>query len=139
MRPIPNKTKKEKTTMQTYQFTAFRDERYAADGEVQADSPEDAREKIMDLYLHVGLDFRDYVDGDAPDHFMLTDEAGEQQHLEDETPPDIWQVLKALIEKADGLTAAIEGVTDQFEEQVSALTDAANAAEKALKAAGGAA
>ena len=123
--------------MQTYQFTAFRDERYAANGEVQAASPEEAKAKIIERYRDEGLNFRDYVDGDEPDHFMLTDEAGREVHLEDETPPDVLTALKALIEKADDLVAAIEGVTDQFEDEVSALTDAASAAEKAMQEAGG--
>lgn len=35
--------------MQTYQFTAFRDERYAAHGKVQADSPEEAKAQIIGL------------------------------------------------------------------------------------------
>ena len=39
---------------------------------------------------------------------MLTDEAGEEYHLEDETPPDVLKALKTLIDKADGLIAAIE-------------------------------
>ncbi|MGH6810794.1 MAG: hypothetical protein ACREDM_00115 [Methylocella sp.] len=127
--------------MQTYQFIAFRDERYAAHGEIQAETPEDARAKIMDRYYDEGpgLEFNDYVDGETPDHFMLTDESGEEYHLEDETPPDVFKALKALIQKADDLIAAIYGVTDQFGHEVSALTDAASAAEKAMMAAGGAA
>ena len=36
--------------MKTYQFTAFRDECYAANGEVQADSPEEAKAKIIERY-----------------------------------------------------------------------------------------
>jgi hypothetical protein len=124
--------------MKTYQFTAFRDERYAASGVVEADSPEEAKAKIIERYHDEGLNFRDYVDGDQPDHFMLTDEAGEEFHLEDETPPGVSKALKALIEKADDLVAAVEGVTDQFEDEVSALRDAANAAAKAMAAEGGA-
>ena len=69
---------------------------------------------------------------------MLTDEAGEQYHLEDETSPDVFKALKALIEKADDLIAAIDGTTDQFEDEVSALREAANAAAKAMAAEGGA-
>jgi hypothetical protein len=122
--------------MQTYQFTAFRDERFAAHGEVQADSPEEARAKIIERYHDEGLYFCDYVDGDQPDHFMLTDEAGEEHHLEDETPPEVFKALKALIEKADDLIAAIGGATDQFEDEVSALREAANAAAKAMAAEG---
>lgn len=125
--------------MQTYQFTAFRDERYSANGEVQADSPEDAKAKIIERYHDEGLDFRDYVDGETPDHFMLTDESGEEYHLEDETPPDVLEALKALIEKADDLIAAIDGATDQFEDEVSALSNATSTAEKAMMAAGSAA
>jgi hypothetical protein len=125
--------------MQTYQFTAFRDERFAANGEMQANSPEEARAKIIERYHDEGLNFRDYVDGDQPDHFMLTDEAGEEHRLEDETLPDVFKALKALIEQADILIAAIDGVTDEFAEEVSALTIAASKAEKAMQAAGGAA
>ena len=36
--------------MKTYQFTAFRDERFAANGEVKADSPEEAKAKILGRY-----------------------------------------------------------------------------------------
>ena len=64
---------------------------------------------------------------------MLTDEAGEECHLEDETPPDVFKALKALIEKADDLIAAIDvssvalakvdGTTGQFEAEVSALSE----------------
>jgi hypothetical protein len=42
-----------------------------------------------------------------------------------------------MMEKADGLIAAIYGVTDQFGHEVSALRDATTAAEKAMQAAGG--
>jgi hypothetical protein len=49
--------------------------------------------------------------------------------------PELLEHLQALIDKADDLTAAIEGTTDQFEDEVSALTDAASAAEKIIKAA----
>jgi hypothetical protein len=124
--------------MQTYQFTAFRDERYAANGEIQADSPEEANAKILERYHEGDLIFCEYVDGEEPDHIMLTDEAGEECHLEDETPPDVRNALKALIQKADDLIAAIYGVTDQFGHEVSALRDAAGATEKAMQAAGGA-
>ena len=126
--------------MKTYQFTAFQNQRYAANGEVKADSPEEAKDKIMQRYnsLWQGLDFDDYVGDEPPDHFMLTDEAGEECHLEDETPPDVFKALKALIEKADGLIAAIDGTTGQFEAEVSALSEATSTAEKAIQAAGGA-
>ena len=124
--------------MKTYQFTAFRDERFAANGEIQADSPEEAKAKILERYHEGDLIFCEYVDGDEPDHFMLTDEAGEECHLEDETPPDVFKALKALIEKADDLIAAIDGTTGQFEAEVSALSEATSAAEKAMQETGGA-
>ena len=124
--------------MQTYQFTAFRDERYAATGAIQADSPEEAKAKILERYYDGDLIFCNFVEGDEPDHFMLTDETGEEYHLEDETPPDVLKALTALVEKADNLIAAIEGTTGQFEAEVSALSEATSAAEKAMQAAGGA-
>lgn len=123
--------------MKTYQFTAFRDERFAANGEVKADSPKEAKAKILSRYHQGDLLFCEYVDGGEPDHIMLTDEAGEECHLEDETPPDMFKALKALIDKADGLIAAIDGTTGQFEAEVSALSEATSAAEKAMRAAGG--
>lgn len=122
--------------MKTYQFTAFRDERFAANGEIQADSPEEAKDKILERYHEGDLIFCEYVDGGEPDHIMLTDEAGEECHLEDETPPDMFKALKALIDKADGLIAAIDGTTGQFEAEVSALSEATSAAEKAIQAGG---
>ncbi len=124
--------------MKTYQFTAFRDERFAANGEVKADSPEEAKAKILERYHEGDLIFCEYVDGEEPDHFTLTDEAGEEYDLEDETPPDVLKALKTLIEKADDLIAAIDGTTGQFEAEVSALSEATSAAEKAMRAAGGA-
>jgi len=125
--------------MKTYQFTAFRDERFAANGEIQADSPEEAKAKILERYHDEGLIFSEYVDGEEPDHFTLTDKAGEECHLEDETPPDVLKALKTLIQKADDLIAAIDGTTGQFEAEVSALSEATSAAEKAMQATGGAA
>jgi hypothetical protein len=138
--------------MKTYQFTAFRDERFAANGQVRADSPKEAKAKILERYHEGDLIFCEYVDGEEPDHIMLTDEAGEECHLEDETPPDVFKALKSLIEKADDLIAAIDlssvapaftgakvdGTTGQFEAEVSALSEATSAAEKAMQAAGGA-
>lgn len=124
--------------MQTYRFTAFRDERYAANGVIEAESPEDARAKIIERHEEQGLNFRATVDGGNPYAIMLTDEAGTEYHFEEETKPDLFAALRALIEKADDLMAAIEGATDQFEPEVSALSTASSAAEKALLAGGGA-
>ena len=134
--------------MKTYQFTAFRDERFAANGQVRADSPKEAKAKILERYHEGDLIFCEYVDGDEPDHFMLTDEAGEEYHLEDETPPDVLKALKTLIQKADDLIAAIDlssvalakvdGTTGQFEAEVSALSEATSAAEIAMQETGGA-
>ncbi len=124
--------------MKTYQFTAFRDERFAANGEVKADSPEEAKAKILSRYHQGDLIFCEYVDGEEPDHIMLTDETGEECHLEDETPPDLFKALKALIDKADDLIAAIYGVTDQFGHEVSALDEAISTAKTTMQAAGGA-
>ena len=123
--------------MKTYQFTAFRDERFAANGEIQADSPEEAKAKILERYHDEGLIFSEYVDGEEPDHFTLTDEEGEDYDFEDETPQDVLKAMAALIDKADDLIAAIDGTTGQFEAEVSALSEATSAAEKAMQAAGG--
>jgi hypothetical protein len=43
------------------------------------------------------------------------------------------RALKALIARADDLISAIDGATDQFEQEVSVLSDAASSAEKILK------
>jgi hypothetical protein len=72
--------------MKTYQFTAFCDHRYAAFGEVKADSPEEAKDKILERHHWEGLNFCDYIDCKEPDHFILTGEEGEEYDLEDETP-----------------------------------------------------
>lgn len=42
------------------------------------------------------------------------------------------QATKTLIENADGLIAAIDGTTGQFEPEVAALSTATSAAEKVL-------
>jgi hypothetical protein len=123
--------------MKTYQFTAFQNQRYAAYGNVQADSPEEAKARILERY-HEGLAFHEYVEEEAPDHFTLTDEEGEDYDFEDETPQDVLKAMAALIDKADDLIAAIDGTTGQFEAEVSALSEATSAAEKAIQAAGGA-
>ena len=47
---------------------------------------------------------------------------------------ELLQAVKTLIEKADDLEAAIAGVTDQFEDEVSSLSAAATAAEQIAKA-----
>jgi hypothetical protein len=120
--------------MKTYQFTAFRDERFAANGQVRADSTEEAKAEILERFYDGELIFCEYVDGEEPDHIMLTDEAGEEYPLEDETPLD---VFKALMEKADDLIAAIDGTTGEFEAEVSAHSEATSTAEKAMQAAGG--
>jgi C4-type Zn-finger protein len=44
----------------------------------------------------------------------------------------LMETFQTLIEAADGLISAIEGVTDQFEPEVAALCEAVSAAEKAL-------
>ncbi|MBY5891495.1 hypothetical protein [Rhizobium ruizarguesonis] len=125
--------------MPTYQYTAFRDERFAAHGDVKADSPEDAKAKILERFYQEGLNFYDFVDGGEPDHFMLTDEAGAEFHIEDATPTDVWQALKDLIRASDNLHAGIEGTTGLFEREAAALSEATSAAEKILLLAGSAA
>ena len=53
--------------------------------------------------------------------------------------PELLEHLQMLIAKADDLIAAIDGATDQFENEISALSEAASAGEKVIaKAAGGA-
>jgi hypothetical protein len=42
---------------------------------------------------------------------------------------------KALLDRADDLMSAIEGTTDQFEDEIAALADAVSAVEKTLAAA----
>jgi hypothetical protein len=73
--------------MKTYRFTAFRDERFAANGQVRADSPKEAKAKILGRYHQGDLIFCEYLDGEAPDHIMLTDEAGESVDLVVTDPP----------------------------------------------------
>lgn len=51
--------------------------------------------------------------------------------------PQLLAVLQTFIARADDLIAAIEGVTDQFETEVAALSAAATQAEAAVKAAKG--
>ena len=123
--------------MKTYQFTAFQNQRYAANGEVKADSPEEAKDKILQRYNSLWrADFDEYVGDEEPDHFMLTDEAGEEYHLEDETPPDVLKTLKALIEKDEPITNKtrahraeialqnyVEGKSETYERSSSEITD----------------
>jgi hypothetical protein len=129
MRPIPNKTKKEKTTMQSELFTPVHTPAHTpgpwrvfdvfTDPEIVTDSPTAAATESL-------VQFKGQRNARANARLMAA-------------APDLLKHLRTLIEKADDLTAAIEGVTDQFEDQVSALTDAASAAEKLVQAAGGAA
>lgn len=130
--------------MQTYQFTAYQNQRYYACGEARADSPQEAKAKILERYFEEGLEFDEYVEGDVPDCFRLTDEAGGDHYFQDQTPADVFPALTALIERAGDLIAAMQpapaqagGVTDEFGHEVSALRDAAGAAEKAMQPAGG--
>lgn len=46
---------------------------------------------------------------------------------------ELLKAAKTLIEKADGVISAVEGVTDQFEPEVAALSRATSDAEKVLK------
>ena len=46
---------------------------------------------------------------------------------------DLLICLKTLVTKANGLIAAIDGTTDQFEPEVAALSDAASSTEKAFR------
>lgn len=121
--------------MKTYQFTAFHNQRYATYGEVKADSHEEAKAKILERYYE-GLGFHEYVEDEAPDHFILTDEAGEEYHLEDETPPDVLTTLTALIEKDEPITNKtrahraeialqnyVEGKGETYERSSSEITD----------------
>lgn len=50
---------------------------------------------------------------------------------------ELLQALETLIEKSDDLHAAIEGTTDQFEEEVAELSAATTAAEAIVKRARG--
>ena len=45
---------------------------------------------------------------------------------------ELLRTTKTLIEKSDGVISAIEGVTDQFEAEVAALTKATSDAEKII-------
>jgi hypothetical protein len=125
--------------MKTYQFTAFRDERFAANGEIQADSPEEAKAKILERYHDEGLIFREYVDGEEPDHFTLIDEAGEEHDLWEEMPPSaerrlLQEILERLSSRPmqdDELSERIRSLGMKPKWQVDA--------EKAMRAAGGAA
>jgi hypothetical protein len=47
-------------------------------------------------------------------------------------PDPLRDALRALIDASDALTAAIEGTTDQFDDEKGALMDATSAAEKVL-------
>ena len=124
--------------MKTYQFTAFRDERFAANGEIQADSPEEAKAKILERYHDEGLIFSEYVDGEEPDHFTLIDEAGEEYDLWDEMPPSaerrlLQEILERLSSRPmqdDELSGRIRSLGMKPKWQVDA--------EKAMRAAGGA-
>lgn len=94
----------------------------------QGDDPIDSTLRLARMHFDV-------------EHGNPDEEADEEQASATEgsgETPAVFGAMRILIEKADGLIAAIEGVTDQFEREVSALSDAASAAEKALQAAGGA-
>jgi len=104
---------------------------------VQADSPEEAKAKILEHYHEGYLIFSEYVDGDEPDHFMLTDEAGEEYHLGDETPPSAERaLLKEILERLSSRPIQ----DDELSERIRSLGMKPNwqvDAEKAIQAAGG--
>ena len=124
--------------MKTYQFTAFRDERFAANGEIQADSPEEAKAKILERYHDEGLIFSEYVDGEEPDHFTLTDEAGEEHDLWEEMPPSAERrLLQEILERLSSRPMQ----DDELSGRIRSLGMKPNwqaDAEKAMRAAGGA-
>ena len=62
---------------------------------------------------------------------------GEPAWLLCEAAPELLEALEKMIARADDVMAAIEGVTDQFEDQVSQLSEAASAAEKIVSKAKG--
>jgi hypothetical protein len=62
---------------------------------------------------------------------------GEKARRVCDAAKDLLCAIETLITKADDLTAAIEGVTNQFEPEVAALCAAAGAAEKIAQAARG--
>lgn len=69
------------------------------------------------------------------DHALPGDPVGNARKIA--AVPRMLRALEALIARADDLTAAIEGATDQFEDEVSRLCDAVSAAERVLIAARG--
>ena len=75
------------------------------------------------------------VDKPLDDYFVRS--GGRSGRLLCENAEDLLTALETLMEKADNLQAAIEGVTDQFEAEVSALSEATSAAEKIAKTARG--
>lgn len=123
--------------MKTYQFTAFQNQRYAAYGNVQADSPEEAKARILERY-HEGLAFHEYVEEEAPDHFTLIDEAGEEYDLWEEMPPS---AERALLQEILERLSSRPMQDDELSGRIRSLGMKPNwqvAAEKAMRAAGGA-
>ena len=64
--------------MKTYKYSAIYSERRAHNGELKANTPEEAPDLILDLARNCQLADSEFVDCEEPDNFILTDEDGEE-------------------------------------------------------------
>lgn len=111
-----------------FKYIAVRDERYAATGKVEADTPLSAREKLLkEHYNGDGLQFESYAGGQGPDQFILTDPDGQEFELNDEQP-QIEPASPALLSALQDVVRWVEATSCSEEFRRSAAFATAQAA-----------
>jgi hypothetical protein len=142
--------------MKTYSVLYAQDVPHYAYAEIQARGPKDALAKARKFETDIATSYepdwdssvsRRIVHIEAPNGKIVAEDIPlDQYHLRNGGDPDrrlcdaaaaMLAAPEALIEKSDNLEAAIAGATDQFEDEVSRLSEAASAAEKIVKTARG--
>ena len=80
-----------------FKVIATRYERSSAEVDIEADSPDQAPDKTMDLhYAEQGLDYSQYEEGFAPDHFVVVAPDGTRYEYDDRDQLDPTAMREAL-------------------------------------------